>query len=259
MNHSARMPAIFLGHGSPMNTIEDNRYTLAWEDLGKSLPVPTAILAISAHWMTPGEVAVTAMERPETIHDFGGFPQALFDIRYPAPGAPALAQRIAHLLSPLPVRQDQSWGLDHGTWSVLARMYPEAQIPVVQLSLDLAQPAAWHFELGRSLSALRDEGVLLMASGNVVHNLRQLRSHAPAWDWADRFNQNIRAAILKRDNEAVVDYLRFGQDAILSVPTNEHYLPLLYILGSQAADEQAQIIIDGIDLAAISMLSVLVA
>jgi len=258
MSHATRMPAMFIGHGSPMNALEDNRYTRAWEEQARKLPAPRAILMVSAHWMTPGEVAVTAMDAPETIHDFGGFPQALFDIRYPAPGSPALAQRIAQVLSPLAVRQDLEWGLDHGTWSVLVKMYPEAQIPVLQLSLDLRQPADWHFELGRRLSVLRDEGVMLMASGNVVHNLRQLRSHAAGWDWAVRFNEQIRNAVLNGDRAAVTDYLRFGQDALLSVPTNEHYLPLLYILGSQGADEPVQIITDGIDLGAISMLSVLV-
>ena len=256
MSTVMRMPAVFVGHGSPMNALEDNVYTRAWEQLGKTLPQPKAILLVSAHWMTPGGVAVTAMPHPPTIHDFGGFPQALFDMQYPAPGSPELAGRIQNLLQPLPVEADLRWGLDHGAWSVLVKIYPEAQIPVVQLSLDLAQPARWHFELGQRLSALRDEGVMLMASGNVVHNLRQMRMHSPAWDWAQRFNDAIGNAIRSGDDETVIDYLKLGDDARWSVPTNEHYLPLLYILGSRQPGETAQIVCDGTELGAISMMSV---
>lgn len=257
MTQSQRMPAIFVGHGSPMNAIENNIYTQAWEALGQRFPAPKAILMISAHWMTRG-VAVTAMKQPQTIHDFGGFPQALFDIQYPAPGDPALAQHIAQHLAPLPVVLDQQWGLDHGTWSVLVKMYPYAQIPVIQLSLDLTQPASWHFELGQRLAALRDEGIMLMASGNVVHNLRRMAFQSPGFDWAHRFNNVMRKAILEDDTEKLVNYQQFGQDAALSVPTSEHFLPLLYVMGSKNGHDKTEIVVDGMDLGAISMMTVLI-
>ncbi|MFZ6768878.1 4,5-DOPA dioxygenase extradiol [Undibacterium sp. Di26W] len=257
MSVSPRSPAIFIGHGSPMNALDDNDYTRAWHDLGQTLARPKAILMVSAHWMTRG-VAVTAMPRPRTIHDFGGFPQALFDIQYPAAGDPALAARVADLLAPMTVVQDQQWGLDHGTWSVLVKMYPQADVPVVQLSLDLSQPAAWHFELGRQLSVLRDEGVMLMASGNVVHNLRRMSSEVRAYDWAQRFNDTMRAAILEQDWDKLVHYEQFGNDASLAVPTNEHFLPVLYVLGSKRPDERVTVFAEGMELGAISMMSVAV-
>jgi len=240
-----------------MNALDDNDYTRAWHDLGQTVPRPKAILMVSAHWMTHG-VAVTAMPRPRTIHDFGGFPQALFEIQYPAAGDPALAARVAELLAPMTVAQDQHWGLDHGTWSVLVKMYPQADVPVVQLSLDLSQPAAWHFEMGRQLSVLRDEGVMLMASGNVVHNLRRMSQQVLAHDWAQRFNDNMRAAILDEDWDKLVHYEQFGTDASLAVPTNEHFLPLLYVLGSKRPDERLALFAEGMELGAISMMSVAV-
>jgi len=195
-----RMPAIFIGHGSPMNALDENPYTAVWRQLGAKLPRPRAILAISAHWTTRG-TSVTAMPSPPTIHDFGGFPQALFDIRYPAPGDPALAARVQALLAPLPVRLDQDWGLDHGVWSVLLKVYPEADVPVLQLSLDLTQPASYHYELGARLAPLRDEGVLLFATGNVVHNLRRMNfdAAAPAPIWARDFNHKVRASVLGKN------------------------------------------------------------
>lgn len=254
---SMRTPAIFIGHGSPMNAIEENQYTQAWKEIARRFARPKAILMVSAHWMTHG-LAVTAMAKPRTIHDFGGFPQALFDVQYPAPGEPALAQRIADLLAPLHVVQDQHWGLDHGTWSVLVKMYPDADLPVLQLSLDLSQTTAWHFELGQKLATLRDEGVMLMASGNVVHNLRRLAGQASGYDWAQRFNDAMRAAMLEQDWEKLIHYEQFGSDASLSVPTNEHFLPLLYVLGAKSAQDQLEIACDGIELGAISMMSVVV-
>lgn len=257
MPTAPRMPAIFVGHGSPMNALEDNRYTRAWEDFGRLLPRPRAILAVSAHWTTRG-TAVTAAKAPATIHDFGGFPQALFDIRYPAPGDPALASRVVELLSPLPVAMDQQWGLDHGTWSVLVKTYPQADIPIVQLSIDLEKPPAYHFALGQQLQALRDEGVLIIGSGNVVHNLRRLDRGTAGHDWAVRFNGAMRKALLEGDLQAVVDYQALGQDAALSVPTPEHFLPLLYVLGSKTAEDTLEIPVDGMEMGAISMLSVLV-
>jgi len=253
-----RMPAVFFGHGSPMNAIDDNAYTKAWERIGQTMPRPTAIVAVSAHWYTRG-TAVTAMEQPPTIHDFGGFPQALFDIRYPAPGDPALARRIQSLLAPVPVHLDTEWGLDHGTWSVLVKAFPKADIPVLQLSIDATQPNSFHLELGRRLSALRDEGVLLIASGDVVHNLRAMRrGTTQGYDWAERFNAQVRDALLQGDNDKLVDYAAWGDDAMLSVPTPEHFLPLLYIAGARRDDESVSIAVDGMDLGSVSMLTAVV-
>ena len=259
MTAPSRMPAVFVGHGSPMNTFAHNRYTQAWREFGRTAPRPTAILAISAHWYLPG-TAVTAMPKPQTIHDFGGFPRALFDFQYPAPGSPALAQRVRELLAPIAVRADDKWGLDHGTWSVLAHMYPQANIPVVQLSIDSMQTAAFHYELGKRFAPLRDEGVLIAGFGNVVHNLGKLnwKDDAPALDWAVRFNDAVRERVEKRDHQPLVGYESLGDDARPSIPTPEHYLPLLYVLGVQHDDEPAAVLIDGIQNASISMLSVVI-
>ena len=249
------MPVAFFGHGSPMNTLESNRHTEAWRALGQSLPRPRAILAISAHWYIEG-AAVTAMEKPPTIHDFFGFPQALFDVSYPAPGDPALAARVRELLAPIDVQMDQSWGLDHGTWSVLAHVYPQADIPVVQLSIDATRPAAWHYELGKRLAPLRDEGVLIVGSGDVVHNLRVIRWGAGApHDWATRFNDLARGCIERGEHAPLVNYESLGADAQASIPTPEHYLPLLYVLGAQSAGDQVSFPTDGIELGSISMLT----
>ncbi|XBS69297.1 4,5-DOPA dioxygenase extradiol [Acerihabitans sp. KWT182] len=253
-----RMPALFLGHGSPMNVLEDNRYTQVWEQLGQTLPRPRAIVAISAHWYTRG-TAVTAMENPRTIHDFGGFPQALFDIRYPAPGSPALAKSLQELLSPVEVTADQSWGFDHGSWGVVKKMYPLADIPMIQLSIDGTKPADYHYGLGRQLSALRDRGVMLIASGNVVHNLRMIdwQGTAAPYAWAESFNQFVRDNIAWQGEgqHPLVDYMRH-EGAALSNPTPDHYLPLLYILGSWDGKEPISIPVDGIEMASLSMLSV---
>jgi 4,5-DOPA dioxygenase extradiol len=251
-----RMPVIFFGHGSPMNTLARNQYTEAWRELGAGAPAPKAILAISAHWLTRG-TAVTAMARPQTIHDFGGFPQALFDVRYPAPGDPALAARVRDLLAPVTVQQDQAWGIDHGTWSVLAHAYPDADVPVVQLSMDGTKPARFHYELGRQLAPLRDEGVLIIGSGNVVHNLMLMQrgESVPAYGWAQRFNEMVRAALLARDHTALIEFERMGEDARLSVPTPEHYLPLLYIAALQAEGEAMRFAVDGYEAGSLGMLS----
>ena len=255
-----RMPAIFFGHGNPMNALEDNRYTQSWQQLGATLPRPRGILAISAHWLTRG-TAVTAMTQPPTIHDFGGFPQALFDVRYPAPGDPALAARVRALLAPdIEVRLDHDWGLDHGIWSVLLKAYPDADIPVVQLSIDATQAAAFHLALGQKLAALRDEGILIIGSGNVVHNLRMYAwdGSAPAYDWASRFNDKVRAHLSSGDVAALADYAQWGQDARLAVPTAEHYLPLLYVAGCRQDGEALSIAVDGIEGGALSMLTAVV-
>jgi len=258
-NGNARMPAVFFGHGSPMNTLADNRFTQAWAGIGSATPTPRAILAISAHWLTRG-TAVTAMEQPRTIHDFGGFPRELSEFPYPAPGDPALAARVQSLLSPAKVELDQRWGLDHGTWSVLAHAYPKADVPVVQLSMDGTQPPQYHYDLARKLAPLRDEGVMIIGSGNVVHNLGIMdwRSATSAYDWAVRFNTFVRGHIEKREHAALIDYTKMGEDARLSVPTSEHYLPLLYILGLQDDKSVVTIPVDGVEHGSISMLTAVV-
>jgi 4,5-DOPA dioxygenase extradiol len=256
---SERVPAVFLGHGNPMNALHENVWTRAWEALGADLvPRPRAVLAISAHWYVPG-TAVTAMPSPRTIHDFGGFPRELFAVRYDAPGDPALAAQIAALLAPLPVAADRSWGLDHGTWSVLRHVFPQADVPVVQLSIDATRPAAFHYELGVRLRPLREQGVLLVGSGDVVHNLEAYAwgGHpAQPYDWALRFEHTVRERLLKGDHMSVVDYTAFGNDALLSVPTPEHYLPLLYVLGSSFPAELVTFPTHGIDGGSVSMLAV---
>jgi 4,5-DOPA dioxygenase extradiol len=248
------MPVVFFGHGSPMNTLERNAYTEAWRKIGEAVPTPKAIVCVSAHWYTEG-TAVTAMSRPRTIHDFYGFPQALFDVRYPAPGQPELARRVRELLAPVDVALDDSWGLDHGTWSVLKHVYPKADVPVIQLSIDGTQPAQFHYDIARRLAPLRDEEILVAGSGNVVHNLRLMRPGAQAFDWAVRFNEGIRKALASRHHATLVEFEKLGADARLSVPTPEHYLPLLYVAGLQREDESMTFPVDGYDLGSISMLS----
>ena len=250
--------AIFFGHGNPMNAIGQNAYTDGWSQLGQSMPRPRAILSISAHWYVP-ETGVTITTAPRTIHDFGGFPPALYRIEYPAPGDPALARRVQQLLAPLDVKLDHSWGLDHGTWSVLKHAFPKAEVPVVQLSIDATQPAAFHYELGARLAPLREEGVLIAGSGNVVHNLRVMgRDGGSPYDWAVRFNDYVRDALATQQYQRLVAYEEAGEDARLSVPTPEHYLPLLYVLGAQRPGETAAVAVDGLEIRSISMLSVTV-
>ncbi|MBB1059522.1 4,5-DOPA dioxygenase extradiol [Lysobacter spongiae] len=230
------MPAAFLGHGSPMNALERNRYTDAWRAFGASVPRPRAILMVSAHWYVNAS-AVTAMARPRTLHDFFGFPPALFDMQYPAPGLPALHEEIADLARPDHVGADvDGWGLDHGTWSVLAHAFPDADIPVVQLSIDARRPAAYHLAMGERLAALRTRGILVMGSGNVVHNLRAIDWNRPdgAFDWARRFDERVRQVMQERPGE--LPSLMEGPDYGLAAPTPEHFLPLLYIAGLAAAD-----------------------
>lgn len=253
-----RLPAIFFGHGNPMNAVATNSYTQAWRRIGQVTPRPKAILSISAHWFVP-ETGVTISTAPRTIHDFGGFPPELYQIRYPAPGDAALAHRVQKLLSPLHVTLDNSWGLDHGTWSVLRHVYPEADIPVVQLSIDETKRGAFHFEIGKKLAPLRDEGVLIVGSGNLVHNL-----HAYAWDgrprapydWAVRFEKAAKEMLLAGDLKPLVNYEALGKDAALSIPTPDHYLPLLYILGAGQQGEPVRFPVDGVDGGSISMLSI---
>ncbi len=253
----ARMPAVFLGHGSPMNTLARNRYTESWRAIGRSVPQPRAILCVSAHWCTRG-TAVTAMAEPRTIHDFRGFPQALFQVQYPARGDAALAARVRELLAPLDVALDQSWGLDHGAWSVLVHAYPDASVPVVQLSMDANRPPEHHYRAGRRLLPLRDEGVLVLGSGNVVHNLMQMdrAEGAAPFDWAVRFDAKVRESLDARDHAALVAYDKLGADADLSVPTPEHYLPLLYVAALQEDSDALSYPVEGIESGSLSMRSV---
>lgn len=252
-----KMPVLFLGHGSPMNAIEDNPWRRSWQRLGTLLPRPKAILCVSAHWETRG-VYVTATATPETIHDFYGFPRALFDVRYGAPGSPALAQRVAELLHGTRVHLDAGRGLDHGAWAVLQPMYPAADIPIVQLSLSILQPGAWHYDLAKQLAPLRDEGVLIVGSGNIVHNLRLFRFHeSKPHDWALRFDEEVAGRIETAHHEGLLGYETLGPDALLSVPTPEHYLPLLYVLAQQQADDSVQFFNAEVQ-SAISMRSLLI-
>ena len=250
-----RMPALFLGHGSPMNAIEDNAWSQGWARAGQTLPRPRAILIISAHWETHG-LAVTAGSAPETIHDFFGFPQALFDVRYNAPGDLNLARRVSQLLSPDPVALDPERGFDHGVWSVLAPMYPDADIPIVQLSIDRARPDRWHYQAGRRLAPLRDEGVMIVGSGDIVHNLRAVNFRSGTTpDWSPRFNETAKRLIVERNHDPLIDWRTLGADAELAINSAEHYRPLLYVLGASHADEPVSFFNDDV-FAAISMTSV---
>lgn len=249
---SAKMPTLFVGHGSPMNALEDNPFSRTWRTLGATLPRPRAILCISAHWQTPGP-QVTAMEAPPTIHDFGGFPQPLFDMRYPAPGSPPWAARITQLDVRHPIVADHAWGLDHGSWSVLCHMYPQADIPVLQLSLDITKTPAEHYEFARMLAPLRDEGVLIMGSGNIVHNLRQVMWRDEAYDWAIEIDQLVALQIEAGNHAALIDYLHLHPEMLLAVPTVEHYLPLLYILALQEPHDSVRFFNETVTLGSMSM------
>lgn len=252
------MPAIFFGHGNPMNTLRSNAFTAGWAALGTALPLPAAVLSVSAHWYI-GATAVTAMSTPRTIHDFGGFPQRLYEFQYPAPGDPELASRVRDLLAPLPVALDEQWGLDHGTWSVLAHVFPHADIPVVQLSIDATQPAEFHYRIGRQLGSLRDEGVLVIGSGNLVHNLSAYIWREPdrkPYDWALRFEQRVRELLVAGGGASLIAYKNLGQDAMLSCPTPDHYLPLLYVIGRRREGEPVSFPVEGFDGGSMSMLTV---
>ena len=252
------MPVIFFGHGNPMNALEDNAYTQAWSRIGERIGRPKAVLAISAHWYVPATL-VTSSERPRTIHDFGGFPKSLYEVVYPAPGDPALAARVAGALAPAVVLPDLRWGLDHGTWSVLTHVFPHADVPIVQLSIDETQPPAYHYALGKRLAALRDEDVLIVGSGNVVHNLEAYawgRHPAEPLDWAVRFETRARELISAGDDASLVDYEALGNDAMLSAPTPDHFLPLLYVLGARRAGDRVAFPVEGFDGGSISMLAV---
>jgi 4,5-DOPA dioxygenase extradiol len=252
MSERSRMPAVYVGHGSPMNAITDTPFSRAWQALGKSLRRPRAIAVVSAHWFVPG-TAVTAMPKPKTIHDFGSFPKALFDVRYPAPGDPALAAEVAELLAPAPVRLDTSWGLDHGAWSVLVHMFPKADLPVVEISINSELPPAGHFNLGKRLAALRERGVLVIACGNVVHNLEHIDFSATRpFDWVVRFDEFVKSALEKRDDKALIDYTAHP-DARLAAPDEDHFYPLLYAEGMRQDDDVLRFFVEGYDAGSISM------
>jgi 4,5-DOPA dioxygenase extradiol len=250
-----RMPVLFLGHGSPMNAIEDNEFSRAWRKVGKALPHPKAILCISAHWETD-ETQVTAMDRPRTIYDFYGFPPELYAMTYPAPGSPDLAMRVRELVGIAEILPDLTWGLDHGAWSVLSRLFPEADIPVVQMGLDIHKTPQEHYDLGRKLQALRDEGVLILGSGNIVHNLRLVVFQDTAFDWAVEFDEKVRQWIMDDDHEPIIHYEQLGRTAELAINSAEHYKPLLYVLGAKIPGEQVKYFAEKVWGGSLSMRSV---
>lgn len=256
-NSQGTMPLLFVGHGSPMNAIEENEFVAGWRAQAATLPRPSAILCISAHWETRGTY-VTAMAKPQTIHDFGGFPCELYQVQYPAPGDPGLAKEVTKLITGTPVLPDEKWGLDHGTWSVIKHFYPEADIPVVQLSVNYLMSPRHHFELAKELAILREKGVLIVGSGNIVHNLRTLNWSSPdeGYDWAIEANKKVKSLILKNDFISLTDYSSLGKEMKMAIPTAEHFLPLLYILGLKKEHEELSFFNDKAAYGSLSMTSV---
>lgn len=254
-----RLPTLFLGHGSPMNAIEENEFVKGWREVGKQLVKPSAILCISAHWETKGTF-VTAMETPKTIHDFYGFPKSLFEVQYPASGSPELAEETKRLVRTTQVELDHEWGLDHGSWSVVKHLYPKADIPVIQMSLDYSKPAHYHYELAQQLRGLRNKGVLIIGSGNMVHNLKVIDWRKPqeGFDWAITANEKLKNFILDGNHQSLIHYASIGSEMNLSIPTPEHYLPLLYVLALQEKDEQINLFNDKTIMGSISMTSLCV-
>lgn len=250
MTRPSRMPALIIGHGSPMNAIEENEFSQTWKRIGNDLPRPKAILSISAHWQTRAS-AVTGAAQPQTIHDFMGFPQELFDVQYPAPGSVGLVKRVGKILKSVGI--DQQWGLDHGTWSVLRVMFPLADIPVVQLSLAYFSDPAAHYAIGQALRPLRDEGVLILGSGNIVHNLREAVLSDKAFDWAVEYDSQVKGWIQEGDHENIIQYARHGKAAELAVNSAEHYLPLLYVLGAGESSEAIKFDCEKVTMGSISM------
>jgi 4,5-DOPA dioxygenase extradiol len=252
---SETMPVLFLGHGNPMNAIVENEYAHTWQQLGKTLPKPAAVLCVSAHWQTKGTF-VTAMEKPKTIHDFYGFPKALFDVEYPASGSAELAKEAKQNVRKTEVGFDYDWGLDHGSWSVLKHVYPNADIPVIEMSLDYTQSPQWHFELAKELAALRNKGVLIIGSGNMVHNLREVDfNKAGGFDWAMEASETMKKLIAARNYSSLTNYKDLGKAIQLAIPTNEHYLPLLYALGMTGAKENISLFNDKAEAGSITMTS----
>lgn len=255
-----KMPALFLGHGSPMNAIEENEFVRGFRNAGKVLPKPRAILVISAHWETRGTY-VTAMEHPRTIHDFGGFPKELFEVQYPAPGSPELAIETKNTIKKANVGLDHSWGLDHGAWSVVKHLYPNADVPVIQMSLDHFQPPQYHYELAQELASLRKKGVLIIGSGNMVHNLGmvawdKLNTTDYAYDWAQEASEKMRGFILSNNHKPLIDYSQQGSPFQLAIPTPEHFLPLLYTLALKEEKEEVTLFNDKAVAGSLTMTSV---
>ncbi|MBP6185847.1 MAG: 4,5-DOPA dioxygenase extradiol [Saprospiraceae bacterium] len=253
------MPVLFLGHGSPMNAIEDNQFVHGFKQIASTLPTPQAILCISAHWYTRG-TKVTAMEMPRTIHDFSGFPEALYDVQYPAPGHPALAEETAHVLEPLLVELDEKWGLDHGAWSVIKHLYPKADVPVIQLSIDYSQPPSYHYELAGRLQKLRSKGILIIGSGNIIHNLRmvdfqQFHKDNYGFDWAVEAREKTNQWIAEGNMQALLDYEKQGSALQLAIPTPDHYLPLIYTLGLRQKSDNIHFFNDKLLAGSLSMTS----
>ncbi|WP_255578353.1 4,5-DOPA dioxygenase extradiol [Chitinophaga sp. sic0106] len=254
------MPVLFIGHGSPMNGIEDTEFSRRWAKMGEEIPRPSAVLVVSAHWYTRG-TKITAMDFPRTIHDFGGFPQELFDVQYPAPGSPELAREMAGLLQTVHAELDHDWGLDHGAWTVIRHMYPKADIPVLQLSIDFTKDAQYHYELARELYALRKKGVLIIGSGNMVHNLRmvawdRLSDENYGFDWALSINEKFKELILSGDHKALINYSQLGKEALLAVPTPDHYFPLMYSLGLKSEKDAVSFFNDKAVAGSLTMTSV---
>lgn len=259
-SNTDKMPVLFLGHGSPMNAIEENEFVAGFRNLAKTLPQPNAILCISAHWYTKG-TKVTAMEMPKTIHDFGGFPQALFDVQYPAKGSPELAIETKRILSPVEIELDETWGLDHGAWSVIKHLYPEANVPVIQLSIDYTKSGQYHFELAQKLQSLRHKGVLIIGSGNIVHNLRLIDFHNYdkdnyGFDWAIEARQTINDYLLDGNFQPLINFEKMDRAIQLAIPTPDHYLPLLYTLGLKEKSEELSLFNDKLMAGSLSMTSV---
>lgn len=260
LSSTAKMPVLFLGHGSPMNAIEENEFVSGFRNIGKSIQRPNAILCVSAHWETKGTF-VTAMQNPPTIHDFGGFPQALFDVQYPAPGSPDLARETKSLIKKTEVGLDDKWGLDHGAWSVIKHLYPEADIPVIQMSLDYHQTPQYHYELAKEIKSLREKGVLIIGSGNMVHNLRmvawdKLNADPFGFDWAIEANEKMKKHILDGDHQPLINFRSQGKSFDLAIPTPEHYLPLLYSLALQDKNEEVRLFNDKAVAGSLTMTSV---
>lgn len=261
--NTARMPVLFLGHGSPMNAIEENQFVAGFRNIAQTLPLPNAILCISAHWFTKG-TKVTAMPKPRTIHDFGGFPKALYEVQYPAPGNPELASLTKQLLDPTLVELDEKWGLDHGAWSVIKHLYPNADVPVIQLSIDYSQPAQYHYELAQKLSALRHKGILIIGSGNIVHNLglvdfQNFDKDNYGYDWAIEARETMNGYLMNGNYQPLIQYEKQGKAILLAIPSPDHYLPLIYTLGLQEKGENLTLFNDKLLAGSLSMTSVKIA
>jgi 4,5-DOPA dioxygenase extradiol len=259
-NSQEQMPVLFLGHGSPMNAIEENEFVTGWRNIGKTITTPNAILCISAHWETRGTY-VTAMDNPKTIHDFGGFPKELYEVQYTAPGSPELAKETKRIIKKTEVILDENWGLDHGTWSVVRHLYPKADVPVIQLSMDYTKEPRFHYELAKELTALRKKGVLIIGSGNMVHNLgmvdwENINTPGSGYDWAIEANEKFRNCILTNDHKTLIDYRSQGRAVNLAVPTPEHFLPLLYCLALKEGNEEINIFNDKAVAGSLTMTSV---